>query len=109
MSAKFYISQAEDDQYTWRLVGEVENVETDKDTPGPVLATGRSFPTRGEARTDIGAFCRDVADAGVFVESKLPGDSRWRSVGDDGVAGDRVPNETPDYDEGETGPPEVQG
>jgi len=88
----------------WRLVD-------DTAPNGPlVLAMGaQAWPTKGEADAAISAMRRAVADADTVVDTTVP-EPRWRTIGPDGAIGEPVGDDPPDNDdEGETGPPEVQG
>lgn len=87
--------------WDWVLVSDQEQVLAR--SPG-------TFNTRGEADAAIAQVQREIGAADTRVDTTVP-ESRWRGI--DGVTGEILPGPAPEpeetHDEGETGPPEVDG
>jgi hypothetical protein len=99
--AQFQIRKDEESQrWRWRLVDDDARV---------IARSAYSQPTKGECLTSLNEARRLMLDPDVAIETQtsLPGDSRWRAISPTGEVGEPVRDDTPDYDEGETGPPEV--
>lgn len=100
----FHLRRDENETWTWALV-------EDEGDGRRVLAAGASAsPTKGECINAIEQFRRSVADATTTIDTTLPQvGGRWRKIDKEGVVGGPSQAESGEYDEGETGPPEVDG